>query len=1005
MAINSRMIITLSFLIFSCSSLITAWSTNQTDLHSLLAMKQAIVDPYGALNSWNESTPFCGWNGIQCGRMHPDRVVAIKLYSRGLMGSLSPHIGNLSFLRIINLNNNSFRGRIPEEIGLLRRLMYIEFSNNSFLGTIPKNISQCRNLVYLNLIDNNFSGTIPPELQLLKKLRDLGIGKNKLLSGPIPQSIGNLTSLTQLALRSCSLSGEIPESLAQLRSLGILDLGDNNLSGTIPRSLFNMSTIYSLKVYSNSLQGSIPYDIGLTLPNLRELVLAQNQFSGGVPISLSNASSLERLVLSINNFTGRMPRFDELSRLRSLYAATTFINDDIGFISSLTNCTKLQDLDLGENPFISGTIPDTIANMSKYLGALGIYSTQVVGKIPSGIGNLVGLSLVQLYNNKLEGPIPLSMGTLSNLYVLDLGDNGFTGDIPTNFGNLSLLTNLYLQGNNFSGHIPKSIGNCSNLLELYLSRNNLIGSIPQEILIPVLSISLDLSYNALMGSIPIEVGSLKNLAILDLSNNRLSGLIPNSLRTCISLEQLDLEGNLFEGQLPEGLSSLMGLTNLDLSRNNLSGTIPSSFGMLRLQQLNLSFNRLQGQVPTTGVFKNKTAISLQGNKQLCGGILELNLPPCPSSSSSSPISSRKNLSTPLKIVIPIAGVAAILCLVVFLYKIRASKKSPSSPPSFAGVTFLRLSYSDLLKATGGFAEANLVGFGRFGHVYKGILDDGVTVIAVKVLNLVTKGASKSFSAECNALRGIRHRNLLKILSVCESIDFQENDFKALVYEFKANGSLDKWLYYNGEREEGSDARLRNLDITERLNIAIDVAQALEYLHCGTESIIVHGDLKPSNILLGEDMSACVGDFGLSKILSSVVPPHESSSISTIGIKGTIGYVPPEYGMINSISTKGDVYSYGILVLEMFTNRRPTDDSFIDHVNLHNFVRAAFPNRVMEIVDPLIRIGPQQNDTEFEGCVCSIISIGLRCSKEISGERMSITNVVRELHKIRNKLSS
>ncbi|KAL8064518.1 hypothetical protein ABFX02_01G096000 [Erythranthe guttata] len=863
-------------------------------------MKQAIVDPYGALNSWNESTPFCGWNGIECGRMHPDRVVAIKLYSRGLMGSLSPHIGNLSFLRIINLNNNSFRGRIPEEIGLLRRLMYIEFSNNSFLGTIPKNISQCRNLVYLNLIDNNFSGTIPPELQLLKKLRDLGIGKNKLLSGPIPQSIGNLTSLTQLALRSCSLSGEIPESLAQLRSLGILDLGDNNLSGTIPRSLFNI---------------------------------------GGVPISLSNASSLERLVLSINNFTGRMPRFDELSRLRSLYATTTFINDDIGFISSLTNCTKLQDLDLGENPFISGTIPDTIANMSKYLGALGIYSTQVVGKIPSGIGNLVGLSLVQLYNNKLEGPIPLSMGTLSNLYVLDLGDNGFTGDIPTNFGNLSLLTNLL-----------KSIGNCSNLLELYLSRNNLIGSIPQEILIPVLSISLDLSYNALMGSIPIEVGSLKNLAILDLSNNRLSGLIPNSLRTCISLEQLDLEGNLFEGQLPEGLSSLMGLTNLDLSRNNLSGTIPSSFGMLRLQQLNLSFNRLQGQVPTTGVFKNKTAISLQGNKQLCGGILELNLPPCPSSSSSSPISSRKNLSTPLKIVIPIAGVAAILCLVVFLYKIRASKKSPSSPPSFAGVTFLRLSYSDLLKATGGFAEANLVGFGRFGHVYKGILDDGVTVIAVKVLNLVTKGASKSFSAECNALRGIRHRNLLKILSVCESIDFQENDFKALVYEFKANGSLDKWLYYNGEREEGSDARLRNLDITERLNIAIDVAQALEYLHCGTESIIVHGDLKPSNILLGEDMSACVGDFGLSKILSSVVPPHESSSISsTIGIKGTIGYVPPEYGMINSISTKGDVYSYGILVLEMFTNRRPTDDSFIDHVNLHNFVRAAFPNRVMEII--------------------------------------------------------
>ncbi|EYU26007.1 hypothetical protein MIMGU_mgv1a019988mg, partial [Erythranthe guttata] len=285
-------------------------------------------------------------------------------------------------------------------------------------------------------------------------------------------------------------------------------------------------------------------------------------------------------------------------------------------------------------------------------------------------------------------------------------------------------------------------------------------------------------------------------------------------------------------------------------------------------------------------------------------------------------------------------------------------------------------YADLLKATSGFAKTNLVG----------ILDDGPTIIAVKMLNLVVKGASKSFMAECDALRDLRHRNL-DSLSVCESTDFQGNDFKALVYEFKAKGSLDKWL---------------NLELIERLGIAIDVAHALEYLHCGIDSIIIHGDLKPSNILLDENMTACVGDFGLSKITSSI---PESSSSSTTGIQGKLQ--PPlryEYGMSNSVSTKRDVYSYGILVLEMFTNRRPTDDSLSENGNLHNFVSTALPNRVMEIVDPLIRMGPHMIDNgKLEDC--TIMRIGVSCSTELPRERMLMSDVVRELHRIQKELCS
>ncbi|KAL8048693.1 hypothetical protein ABFX02_07G083900 [Erythranthe guttata] len=847
------------------------FKSNQTHLLSLLALKEAVdVDPNGALNSWNRTTNFCTWNIVTCGRRQPNRVVGIKLDSQGLMGSLSPHICNLSFLREINLQINiSFSGPFPQEIGLLRRLEYIEFSNNSFMGTImPGNITQWKNLI-----------------RYLEKLRDLGLAKNK-ISGEIPRFIGNVTSLRTLYLRSCGLEGEIPESISQLKRPSNLNLGDNNLTCSIPSGLFNISTIEQFVVDFNGLHGSIPSTIGLTLPNLSFLSLGRNRFSGRVLISISNASSLESLVLSFNDFTGPMLMFGGILLFSSLYAEKTLVQDDFSFVSSLTNCTNLRAFDLS-SLFISRQIPECIRNLSVNLAAIRISDTQLRRKIPSD--------------------------KLFNVNILNLTQNWFTGDIPSLFGNLSSITKLNLYENNFSGAIPKSLGKCTNMLELNLLRT-------------------------------------VDLVMLDFSNNRLSGLIPNSLGTCISLERLYLEGNLFEGQIPQGLSPLVGLRYLDLSRNNLSGTIPSFLGLLRLEQLNLSINMLQEQVPTTGVLKNKTITSLQGNKELCRGILEFDLPPCTTSSS------KKNLSTRLKIAIP---------------KEHTKKVLPSLP-SFMGTQFLRLSYSDLLKATGGFAETSLVGVGSFGYVYKGVLDDGVTVIAVKVLNLVVKGASKSFLAECNSLRGIRHKNLVKILSVCERIDFQGNDFKALVYEFKANGSLDKWLYYNGEQEEGSDAQLRNLDLIERLDIAIDVAHALEYLHSGIGSVIVHGNLNPSNILLDEEKTACVGDFGLSKIVSSVLPPRENSS--TIGIKGTIGYVPPEYGMSNAISAEGDVYSYGILVLEMFTKKRPTDDSFMDQVNLHNFVDAALPDHVMEILDPLVRIGPRQNNNMFEDCMSCILNI-------------------------------
>ncbi|KAL0314784.1 UNVERIFIED_CONTAM: putative LRR receptor-like serine/threonine-protein kinase [Sesamum angustifolium] len=542
-----------------------------------------------------------------------------------------------------------------------------------------------------------------------------------------------------------------------------------------------------------------------------------------------------------------MPKnLDRLSDLRLLSIWSANIEDDIDFISSLSNCTNLRIIDMFGN-FLTGSLPHTIANLSTQLNKLSIGINLIHGTIPSGIGNLIGLSILNLASNLFSAPLPSSIGRLIKLQEIHLSYNKFMNELPYSLGNLTLLNLLHVDRNNILGSIPPSLGNCYDLLVLDLSHNNLSGPIPKEIVsLSSISIYLDLSNNNLSGSIPIEVGSLRNLGGLYFSINRLSGLIPNTIRSCISLQQLYLDGNSFHGEIPRGLSSLKGVQELDLSRNKFAGLIPSFLGELSLAKLNLSFNKLRGPVPIEGVFRNVSAVSLEENNELCGGILELKLPPCLATNPK-----RKNSHIPLKIIIPVS----------------ASGASPN-----------------------GFPEANMIGSGRFGTVYKESIDNGNIIVAVKVLNLCVRGAHRSFTRECNVLRGARHKNLLKILSISVSVDHQGNDFTALIYQFKANGSLDKWLHQ--EDTEGQDENIRYLTLIQRLNIAIDVASALEYLHNGTGSVIVHGDLKPSNILLNDDMTAHVGDFGLAKVISNVSSSFAADESHSVAVRGTIGYIAP-----------------------------------------------------------------------------------------------------------------
>ncbi|KAI8003227.1 putative LRR receptor-like serine/threonine-protein kinase [Camellia lanceoleosa] len=972
---------------------------NETDRVALVTFKAAIdEDPFGALTSWNHSVHYCLWNGILCSRRHPDRVIGITLRSQGLVGSLSPHIGNLSFLKSLVLENNSFHGPIPQEMGRLFRLQIMALNNNSFGGAIPTNLSHCSSLKYLNLMVNYLTGTIPPELGSLSKLGALSLAKNN-LSGTIPPSIGNLSSLSTLSFMYCNLQGEIPGEIARLRGLRLVQLSVNNLSGKVPSGLYNISNINSLSLGVNQLEGNIPADIGSTLPNLQALYLLDNLFTGTLPTSLSNASGLEAINFFFNHFSGTVPKdLGKLLGLRGISISKNWLQDDLTFISSLTNCTNLRIIDAATN-LLRGSLPDSIANLSTYLYEINLEENQIHGSVPSSIGNLVNLTILGMATNYLIGPIPSSIGRLHKLQVLRLHQNKFT-QLPSSLGNLTSLNSLYLGQNNIHGSIPTSLGNCHSLLELYLSQNNLYGPIPPEIMkLSTLSTFLWLGQNALSGSLPLEIGSLKNLADLDVSHNRLSGSIPNTLGSCLSLEWLRLENNSFEGEIPQGLRTLRGLRLLDLSHNNLSGLIPSYLGEFQLDILNLSFNRFHGQVPIQGVFQNASAISVVGNNDLCGGIAKLDLPPCPSSKSS-----KNKLSHKLKVILFVV-VALVICVTllvvffIFLHRRRVLKKKTPSMPSFKN-EILRVSYAELLKATDGFSEANLIGIGSYASVYKGMLNQDQMMVAVKVLNLQLRGAFKSFMSECKALRTIRHRNLLKIVSACSSVDFHGNDFKAIVYEFMANGSLHKWLHPYGVAEQEQQGELRKLKLIERLDISIDIACAIEYLHCGCGSTIIHGDLKPSNVLLDDEMTAHVGDLGLSKFISAASNDVSQSQSDSIAIRGTIGYAAPEYGMGDMASTLGDVYSFGILLLEMFTGKRPTDDMFKDHLNLHNFVKEALPDRVMEIVDPCILL--EHNTRRWiKDCMVSIMRIGVACSMESPTNRMEMGSVISELYKIKN----
>ncbi|KAH7653130.1 Non-specific serine/threonine protein kinase protein, partial [Dioscorea alata] len=873
---------------------------NQNDRLALLAVKEELKqNPSGAHSSWNNSNHVCDWEGVTCGRKHLERVIALNLSSHDLQGSISQCIGNLSFLRKIDLMNNTLQGNIPGELGRLHKLQFLNLGNNSHYGGIPANLSHCSGL-------KTMLGSTP-------KLELLALDNNN-LTGVIPTSFGNLSTLMLLSCMYNNLQGSIPKELRKLPKLEFFQASANTLTGMIPSQLFNLSSLNCFSVGQNHLHGTLPPNIGIQLMNLQVLYLTNNQFCGPIPASLPNASSFQEIDLSLNNFSGKIPsNFRSSQSLQAMLMIRSFLIlwPTAASCNSITNLTTLQTLSIAFNP--------------------------ITCSIPSEIQNLVNLNDLRMPYCILRGEIPHSIGKLAGLQLLSLPGNQFTGKIPSSIGNLTLLNTLYLFENGLEGPIPASIGvgSLKNLMRLAINWNLLSGEIPttfdqcQSMEYPFLD------NNLFQGTIPSTITQMKGLAMLGLSNNRLSGAIPPSFNILGSLQKMDL------------------------SNNNLSGSIPESLQDLgSLIYLNLTNNQLTGKVPVRGVIGNSTGISIFGNKALCGGISQLHLPACPKEATKK----RKGNHLWLKIFI----------LISFFILLKASSiRSPLEEK------YPRIIYEELTKITEGFSSENLIGSGRYGSVYRGSLDEGTTMVVVKVFKLQERCASKSFLAECNALRSIRLRNLIKIITSCSSVEHQGRNFKALVFEYMPNGNLETWLHH----EDNEHQQLNHLRLIQRLNIAIGPP-------------VIHCDLKPSNVLLDNDMNAHLGDFGLAKLLSGSVSKSLQDSSSSIAIKGTVGYVPPATVSFFWRSSQ---------------RKRPTNDMFNEGMSLRNFVETGITSGLYtEIIDQTIlsdiELAEDTNNEHMMGmneCLISVLKVGLVCCDPTPRERISMNDAAKKMQTIQN----
>ncbi|XP_008812470.2 receptor protein kinase TMK1-like [Phoenix dactylifera] len=701
-----------------------------------------------------------------------------------------------------------------------------------------------------------------------------------------------------------------------------------------------------------------------------EINLRNKGVSGELSASISNLSSLKSLQLQKNQIKGDLPSLANLASLQSVYIdSNAFSTMPADFFSGLTS---LQTMTLDKNPFKPWSIPDDVSKCEN-LVVFSASDAGVTGNIPDFFGKMPKLQSLTLSYNTMKGELPASfkgsniqslvlnnqqagsqltgridvIARMTQLSVVWLQSNGFTGPIP-DLSDLASLTDFRARDNFLTGVVPPSLISSATLKNVTLSNNKLQGPMPKFAdgvtvdidkgnqfcvenpaeqcdprVTSLLEVAAGFEYpmdltESWQGNDPcknwqgVTCGG-QDIVVLNFANRRYSGIISPAIGNFASLQKLILSNNSLSGRIPDSLTKLQKLTLVDVTNNDLSGKVPE--------------------------FRQTVEVRKEGNPNIGKEV-----DPSGGDSGSNGSSSKFQAATAAGIVIGVLVGMGCLAAALICYIHRRKRKkfgrvatqTPANGPELVKIGVMGMNLNDgswngrytqnnmgsttdtqgmcmsihaIRSATNNFSEDNIIGRGGFGVVYKGQLNG--TMIAVKRsrVGLIGEKGNEEFRAEIDVLQRVRHRHLVALLGYCD-----DEDEQLLVYEYMPGGTLEQHLF------ECSENGFSPLTWQQRLAVALDVARGVQYLHSLAQESFIHRDLKPLNILLDNDKRAKVSDFGLVKLALD-----KQKSMMT-RLAGTFGYLAPEYAITGKVTTKIDVYAFGVILMELITGERVLDDT-------------------------------------------------------------------------------
>lgn len=830
-------------------------------------------------------------------------------------------------------------------------------------------------VISIKLSTMGIKGVLSADIGELSGLQSLDLSFNRDLSGVLTPTIGNLKQLTTLILAGCSFHGSIPDELGSLPKLSYMALNLNQFSGKIPASLGNLSELYWFDIADNQLSGPLPISTngGMGLDKLiktKHFHFNKNQLSGSIPDAIfSPEMTLIHLLCDGNKFTGNIP-------------------DSLGFVSTL----EVVRLDRNS---LSGPVPANLNNLTK-VNELNLANNQLTGPLPN-LSGMTLLNYVDLSNNTFDpSESPQWFWRLPQLSALIIQSGMLYGQVPTRLFSSPLLQQVILDNNAFNGTL--NMGNSiSSELSIVSFKNNQFASVME---ISSYNGTLALAGNPLCDHQPNK----PYCNVVQSAPPYSTSLVKCFSRTCPSEQSMSpqscmcaypYQGEMFfrapffrdvtNGTVFQELESKLW-TKLDLTPGSVYLRDPSfnSDDYMQIQVRlfpsgELYFNR--SEVIRIGFdLSNQT---FKPPKEFGPYYFIASPYPFPENGSSS-----KSKGVVIGIAVG-CGVLAIALVGAAVYALvqrrRAQKAREELGGPFAswarseergGAPRLKgarwFSYEELKKSTNNFAEANELGYGGYGKVYRGMLPTG-QFIAIKRAQLGSMQGGQEFKTEIELLSRVHHKNLVGLVGFC----FEQGE-QMLVYEFMSGGTL---------RDSLSGKSGLHLDWKKRLRVTLGAARGLAYLHELADPPIIHRDVKSSNILMDEHLTAKVADFGLSKLVSDSEKGHVSTQV-----KGTLGYLDPEYYMSQQLTEKSDVYSFGVVMLELIIAKQPIEKGKY----IVREVKRAFDISDTEFCGLKDMIDTKILNTNHLAAFSKFVQLALRCVEEVAGARPPMSDVVKEI---------